>query len=122
PRHGEDVQTLLRRADSAMYAAKRSAQGAAVYAENAVDEGSNRLAMMAELRHGLTHDEVNVMYQPIVEMESRKATRVEAPARWRHRERGLVPPAEFVPLAERSGLVRSLFEHVLVTTLTQCQA
>jgi len=122
PRHGEDVQTLLRRADIAMYAAKRSAQGAAVYAENAEDEGSNRLAMMAELRHGLTHDEVNVMYQPIVEMESRKATRVEALARWRHRERGLVPPAEFVPLAERSGLVRSLFEHVLVTTLTQCQA
>ena len=62
------------------------------------------------------------MYQPIVEMESRKATRVEALARWRHRERGLVPPAEFVPLAERSGLVRSLFEHVLVTTLTQCHA
>ena len=122
PRHGEDVQTLLRRADIAMYAAKRSAQGAAVYAENAEDEGSNRLAMMAELRHGLTHDEVNVMYQPIVEMESRKATRVEALARWRHRERGLVPPAEFVPLAERSGLVRSLFEHVLVTTLTQCHA
>lgn len=121
PRHGDDVQTLLRRADIAMYSAKRSAQGAAVYAEGADDEGSNRLAMMAELRHGLSHDEVMVMYQPIVAMDSQRVLRVEALARWRHRERGLVPPAEFVPLAERSGLVRSLFEHVLVTTLTQCR-
>jgi diguanylate cyclase (GGDEF)-like protein/PAS domain S-box-containing protein len=123
PRHGEDVQTLLRRADIAMYAAKRSTEGFAVYADRAEDdEGSNQLALMAELRHGLSHDEVTVMYQPIVSMESRAATRVEALARWRHRERGLVPPAEFIPLAERSGLVRSLFEHVLVTTLRQCQA
>src|SRR5207244_3898 len=99
----------------------RSAQGAAVYAEGADDDGTNRLAMMAERRHGLSHDEVKVMYQPIVAMDSQRVLRVEALARCRYRERGLVPPAEFVPLAERSGLVRSLFEHVLVTTLTQCR-
>ena len=123
PRHGEDVQTLLRRADMAMYAAKRSTAGYGVYAEEAGDdEGSNQLALMAELRHGLSHDEVTVMYQPIVAMDSHEVTRVEALARWRHRERGLVPPAEFIPIAERSGLVRSLFEQVLHTTLRQCQA
>jgi diguanylate cyclase (GGDEF)-like protein/PAS domain S-box-containing protein len=123
PRHGEDVQTLLRRADIAMYTAKRSAAGFGVYADQTgEDEGSNQLALMAELRHGLSHDEVTVMYQPIITMESLAVTRVEALARWRHRDRGLVPPAEFIPLAERSGLVRSLFEHVLVTTLRQCQA
>jgi diguanylate cyclase (GGDEF)-like protein/PAS domain S-box-containing protein len=122
PRHGEDAQTLLRRADIAMYAAKRTAQGYSVYAEQAPDEeGSNQLALIAELRHGLAHDELTVMYQPIVSMESRAVTRVEALARWRHPERGLIPPAEFIPLAERSGLVRSLFERVLVTTLRQCQ-
>ena len=123
PRHGEDGQTLLRRADIAMYNAKHTTEGFAVYAEEAAEEdGSNQLALMAELRHGLSHDEVTVMYQPIITMDSRAVTRVEALARWRHRERGLVPPAEFIPLAERSGLVRSLFEHVLVTTLRQCQA
>src|SRR2546425_120496 len=123
PRHGEDAQTLLRRADIAMYNAKHTAEGFAVYAEETSEEnGSSQLALMAELRHGLSHDEVTVMYQPIITMDSRAVTRVEALARWRHRERGLVPPAEFIPLAERSGLVRSLFEHVLVTTLRQCQA
>jgi diguanylate cyclase (GGDEF)-like protein/PAS domain S-box-containing protein len=122
PRHGEDGQTLLRRAEIAMYSAKHTAEGFTVYAEEAADEeGSNQLALMAELRHGLSHDEVTVMYQPIITMESHAVTRVESLARWRHRERGLVPPAEFIPLAERSGLVRSLFEQVLVTTLRQCQ-
>jgi EAL domain-containing protein (putative c-di-GMP-specific phosphodiesterase class I) len=123
PRHGEDGQTLLRRAEIAMYNAKHITEGFAVFAEEAADEeGSNQLALMAELRHGLSHDEVTVMYQPIITMNSRAVTRVEALARWRHRQRGLVPPAEFIPLAERSGLVRSLFEQVLVTTLQQCQA
>jgi diguanylate cyclase (GGDEF)-like protein/PAS domain S-box-containing protein len=122
PRHGEDGQTLLRRAEIAMYSAKHTAEGFTVYAEEAADEeGSNQLALMAELRHGLSHDEVTVMYQPIITMQSHAVTRVESLARWRHRERGLVPPAEFIPLAERSGLVRSLFEQVLVTTLRQCQ-
>jgi diguanylate cyclase (GGDEF)-like protein/PAS domain S-box-containing protein len=122
PRHGEDGQTLLRRAEIAMYSAKHIAEGFTVYAEEAADEeGSNQLALMAELRHGLSHDEVTVMYQPIITMESHAVTRVESLARWRHRQRGLVPPAEFIPLAERSGLVRSLFEQVLVTTLRQCQ-
>lgn len=122
PGHGEDVQSLLRAADIAMQKAKHSAQGAAVYTADGEDEGSNRLTLTADLRHGLQHDEVSVVYQPIVSMDSRTATRVEALARWRHGERGLVMPAEFVPIAERSGLVRSLFEHVLVTTLRQCQA
>lgn len=122
PRHGEDVQTLLRRADIAMYSAKRSSEGFAVYEQAADDEGSNQLALIAQLRHGLSHDEVTVMYQPIITMASLAVTRVEALARWRHRVRGLVPPAEFIPLAERSGLVRPLFEHVLTTTLRQCQA
>src|SRR5438552_14566138 len=66
-------------------------------------DGTNRLAMMAELRHGLSHDEVKVMYQPIVAMDSQRVLRVEALARWRHRERGLVPPAEFRSEERRVG-------------------
>src|SRR5213593_2987577 len=61
PRHGEDGDTLLRRADIAMYVAKRSSGGAAVYAEQHDEEGKNQLALMAELRHALEHDEMRVM-------------------------------------------------------------
>jgi diguanylate cyclase (GGDEF)-like protein/PAS domain S-box-containing protein len=122
PRHGEDVDTLLRRADIAMYVAKRSSSGAAVYSEQREEEGKNQLALMAEFRHALKHDELRVMYQPIVGMEDKRAAGVEALARWRHPERGLVPPGEFVPLAERTGLVRQLFEHVLTTTLLQARS
>ncbi len=120
PRHGEDVDTLLRRADIAMYVAKRTTDGSAVFAEQHDEEGPNVLALMAELRHGLQADEITMVYQPIVGFATGVATRVESLARWRHPERGLVSPLEFVPLAERTGLVKPLFEKVLTTTLRQC--
>src|SRR5438067_719805 len=66
PQHGEDVETLMRRADMAMYVAKTTPGGAAVYAEQQDPEGSNQLAMMAELRHTLETDQLQVVYQPIV--------------------------------------------------------
>lgn len=120
PRHGEDSETLLRRADIAMYAAKRLPGGAAVYAQEHDQEGSNQLALMAELRHTLETNALQVVYQPIVGFAHGEVTRVEALARWRHPERGLVAPGEFIPLAERSGLVKSLFSRVLAMTLSQC--
>jgi diguanylate cyclase (GGDEF)-like protein/PAS domain S-box-containing protein len=122
PHHGQDAETLLRRAEIAMYVAKRAPGGAAVYAERDDHEGAEQLALMAQLRQTLENDELEVMYQPIVRMSSGDATRVEALARWRHPERGLVAPGEFIPLAERSGLVKSLFGRVLATTLAQCAA
>ena len=120
PQHGEDVETLLRRADIAMYVAKRTPGGSAVYAEQQDPEGSNQLALMAELRHTLETDELQVVYQPIVGFTEGEVVRVEALARWRHPSRGLVPPGEFIPLAERSGLMKSLFSRVLAMTLAQC--
>jgi diguanylate cyclase (GGDEF)-like protein/PAS domain S-box-containing protein len=120
PQHGEDVETLLRRADIAMYVAKRTPGGSAVYAEQQDSEGSNQLALMAELRHSLDTDQLSVVYQPIVGFAGGEVMRVEALARWRHPERGLVAPGEFIPLAERSGLVKALFTRVLATTLSQC--
>jgi diguanylate cyclase (GGDEF)-like protein/PAS domain S-box-containing protein len=122
PQHGEDVETLLRRADIAMYAAKRTPGGSAVYAEEADPEGSNQLALMAELRHTIETDQLQVVYQPIVGFTEGDVMRVEALARWRHPNRGLVAPGEFIPLAERSGLVKSLFSRVLAMTLAQCAA
>jgi len=120
PQHGDDVETLMRRADMAMYVAKTTPGGSAVYAEQQDPEGSNQLALMAELRHTLETDQLQVVYQPIVGFNEGEAIRVEALARWRHPERGLIAPGEFIPLAERSGLVKSLFSHVLAMTLAQC--
>jgi len=122
PQHGEDVETLLRRADMAMYVAKQTPGGSAVYAEQQEPEGSHELALVSELRHTLETDRLSVMYQPIVGFRAGEVTRVEALARWRHPRRGLVPPGEFIPLAERAGLVKTLFARVLATTLAQCVA
>src|SRR3989442_696623 len=80
------------------------------------------LREVAARLQALGHDEMRVRYQPIVGMDDGRATRVEALARWRHPDRGLVSPGEFVPLAERTGLVRPLFELVLNQTLRQCRA
>ncbi len=120
PQHGEDVETLMRRADMAMYVAKRTPGASAVYAEQQDPEGSNQLALMAELRQTLEADQLQVVYQPIVGFTAGEVTRVEALARWRHPTRGLIAPGEFIPLAERSGLVKSLFSRVLAMTLAQC--
>src|SRR5439155_911329 len=89
PQHGEDAETLMRRADMAMYVAKRTPGGSAVYAEQEDPEGSNQLALMAELRHTLEADQLHVVYQPIVGFGEGEAMRVEALARWRHPSRGL---------------------------------
>jgi diguanylate cyclase (GGDEF)-like protein/PAS domain S-box-containing protein len=120
PQHGEDVETLMRRADMAMYVAKTTPGGSAVYAEQQDPEGSNQLALMADLRHTLETDQLQVVYQPIVGFTEGGGMGVEALARWRHPERGLIAPGEFIPLAERSGLVKSLFSRVLAETLAQC--
>src|SRR2546430_12659663 len=122
PQHGEDVETLMRRADMAMYVAKTTPGGSAAYAEQQDPEGSNQLALVSELRHTLETDQLQVVYQPIVGFNERAVMRVEALARWRHPERGLIAPGEFIPLAERSGLVKSLFSRVLAMTLAQCAA
>jgi diguanylate cyclase (GGDEF)-like protein len=122
PQHGEDVGTLLRRADIAMYVAKRTPGGSAVYAQQDDPEGSDQLALISELRHTLENDQLQVVYQPIVGFAPGEVLSVEALARWRHPERGLVAPGEFIPLAERSGLVKSLLSRVLAMTLAQCAA
>jgi EAL domain-containing protein (putative c-di-GMP-specific phosphodiesterase class I) len=105
-----------------MYVAKRAPGGAAVYADQDDQDGADELALIADLRRGLDHDELTVAYQPIVGMKSSEVTCLEALARWRHPKRGMVARLEFVPLAERTGLVGPLFVRVLETSLQQCRA
>ena len=122
PTHGDHVDAILRCADVAMYQAKRSASGVAVYSGAVELEGTDQLALVADLRRTLDRHELDVVYQPIVSLQTGTPIGVEALARWRHPERGPVDPARFIPLAERTGLVRPLFATVLAKTIAQAAA
>jgi predicted signal transduction protein with EAL and GGDEF domain len=122
PDHGTDVNTLVQRADVAMYEAKRAQAGVSMYSPDRDPYSADRLGLLAELRRALTHDELVLHYQPKVSVETGAVTGVEALVRWQHPERGLLAPAEFVPLAERTGTIGDLTRWVLDTALAQCSS
>ncbi|HET6534019.1 MAG TPA: bifunctional diguanylate cyclase/phosphodiesterase [Actinoplanes sp.] len=117
PQHGDDAQTLLRQADVAMYAAKDNHSGQRLY-DPATDVNSpQRLALIADLRVAVERRDLVVAFQPKVEPCTGRVVGAEALARWHHPVRGFVPPDQFIPLAEHSGLVRPLTLHVLELAL-----
>ena len=122
PAHGREAHGLLRRADIAMYAAKDMHSPIQIYSAERDFHSPQRLALVGELRSTLEHGELRVVYQPKADLRTGRVVGVEALARWHHPERGFVPPDEFVPVAERSGLIQPLTRHVLRTALTQCRA
>ena len=119
PEHGDDVATLLQRADVAMYAAKDDHAGFAVYSRERDPYSRRRLTMLSELRGAVERRELVLHYQPKADLRNRKVTDVEALVRWDHPTLGMVPPYEFVPLAERSGLIGPLTEYVLREAIGQ---
>ncbi len=122
PEHGADGNTLIKRADVAMYAAKQAHSGYAVY-DPARDQNSpRRLALMGELRSAIEHSKLLLHYQPKVDLSTNLVCGVEALVRWEHPERGLVAPEEFIPLAEQSGMINTLTERVLEAGLRQQHA
>ncbi|HHM05880.1 MAG TPA: EAL domain-containing protein [Gammaproteobacteria bacterium] len=119
PEHGRDGATLLRHADVAMYVAKRSASGYAVYDPREDEHSPSRLALVGELREAIERRQLVVFYQPKIELGSGRVTGVEAVVRWNHPQRGLLLPDDFIPLAEHTGLIRPLTFFVLEEALHQ---
>ncbi|MCU7723087.1 EAL domain-containing protein [Actinoplanes sp. KI2] len=121
PAHGEDVEVLLRHADAAMYQGKRGTADIVVYAGERSAHPTQWLVVQAELRHALERDELVLHYQPKVRLSDGVVTGVEALVRWQHPERGLLPPAAFLPAAEQSGLIEPLTAWVLHRALADQQ-
>ncbi|MFO1338724.1 MAG: EAL domain-containing protein [Burkholderiaceae bacterium] len=108
------VESVLRDADTAMYEAKRRGRGLyAVFDPEMHRRIRHAMELESDLRQALERDEFHVVYQPIVDLATRRPLGLEALARWRHPLRGAVSPADFVPLAEETGLIGALGERVL---------
>lgn len=118
PDHALDAEGMLRRADVAMYQAKRDRTGVEVYESKRDSNTPDRLGLLGDLRRALDAHEVELHYQPKVRFDGQVAG-LEALVRWVHPERGKVPPDEFIAIAESSGLMPQLTEYVLETALGQ---
>jgi diguanylate cyclase (GGDEF)-like protein len=118
PDHALDAEGMLRRADVAMYQAKRDRTGVEVYESKRDSNTPDRLGLLGDLRRALDAHEVQLHYQPKVRFDGQVAG-LEALVRWVHPERGRVPPDEFIAIAESSGLMPHLTEYVLETALGQ---
>jgi diguanylate cyclase (GGDEF)-like protein len=119
PDHGECADDLLRLADVAMYVAKESHTSVATYSTERDRNSAERLGVLGELRQALDDDEVELYYQPKLSMADSALLGVEALIRWTHPQRGYVSPDEFIPLAERSGIMHLVTERVLTLALRQ---
>ena len=118
--HARDAVTLMRSAQGALDEAGRSPKGWAVASREQVN-GQGRLESLADLRAGLANGELRLDYQPILDLTQGTVREFEALVRWERADGRLVPPAEFIPLAERSGLIVPLTEWVLDEAIRQCR-
>jgi diguanylate cyclase (GGDEF)-like protein len=120
PLNGADMNVLLRRADIAMYVAKRANAGYALYDERHDQNSAERLSLMSELRQAVEHDQLTLYYQPKVDLNTHKVKYVEALVRWDHPTRGFISPDQFIPFAEQTGYIKSISRWVADKAIQQC--
>jgi diguanylate cyclase len=122
PHHGREIEALVRRADTALYHARRSGNGYAVYDSTQDKNTSQRLALAADLREAIEAEAIELYYQPQMDMTTGLISGFEALARWRHTTHGMIPPDQFIPLAESTGLIGPLTERLLDQAVRHAQA
>ena len=115
----DDVHTLLRHADIAMYAAKRDRVGFAIYEAEQDTATREKLNLLGELRQAVRRDQIVLHYQPKLDLRTQELVGVEALARWQHPVHGLLGPLEFIPAAESTGIILPLTLHILDLALSQ---
>jgi diguanylate cyclase (GGDEF)-like protein len=119
PLHGEDNETLQQRADIAMYSAKQSGRGFAIFEPELDRHSPRRLALAGGMRQAINEGQIQLYYQPKAELRTGRIMGAEALARWDHPEFGIVGPSEFVPIAEQTGLITPLTSWVLDAAISQ---
>lgn len=117
PADGADKTTLLRRADLAMGAAKRRHEGYAFAADVDAEPAHEQLSLIGEMRDALARSEFLVYYQPKLDLAQNRITGTEALIRWRHPEKGMIPPVRFIPFAEQTGFIREITPWVLARVI-----
>ncbi|WP_369069037.1 EAL domain-containing protein [Kineococcus terrestris] len=122
PEHGSTGALLLQHADVAMYQAKSRHLGVVAYSPDLDGHDPRRLTLLSQLRTAVDGSELVLHYQPLLDLPSRRVLGVEALVRWQHPVEGLLPPSEFVPLAESSGLVQALTRSVLAAACARASA
>jgi diguanylate cyclase (GGDEF)-like protein len=120
PLHAEDAGTLMKRADIAMYQAKRNHNAYALYESGRDEHSLRRLAIISELRQAVASDALELHFQPKIDIATERAIHAEALVRWRHPVHGMLPPDEFIPLAEQAGDIGIITKWVLKRAIGDC--